>query len=301
MKTVRFLYVRFCVAAWFVAVTAGLAQTPVYQYTRYDPTWTHIGGGVYTMSASAEYYPWEVWERPLEDGKWTTNAVTYTTTGKYYAYADLQEGSFGYDSTWLYVKFVSAGAFIHEVGKSPEAHLLNARYNFYFQATGVATNRFLLNVPDGSAISTGGFSPVGKVYQDANGNVLGSGLTVTYDSSGGAEKNLTDGFEKEILPGELVGRRSGTTVELALRYTGLGLTSSSFNSLPFAYIGLAVSNPSSNNDIFANDEFPFAAGFGVEYDTLIVPEPSAAILFLCGTTGLLVRRRRFGSAPHPPA
>jgi len=64
-------------------------------------------------------------------------------------------------------------------------------------------------------------------------------------------------------------------------------------------IGIAISNPSSAADLFANDEFPFASGNGVEYDTVAlamspvaVPEPGAVSFVLIATILSGIRRSR---------
>jgi hypothetical protein len=276
------------------AAGAALSQTPSYQTSLFDATWTPIGGGAYQVSTSAENYAYEVWERPVEDSKWSISADTITTTGKYYAYGDLQQAGFGLDAIYLYASFTSAGDFIHEVGQSPTFVGLKARYNFYFGVAGDSTKQFLLTIDDGSSVGTGSFGSIGKVYQDANGNVLGSGLTITLDSSGGAEQGLSDGFEAEIATGSMLARRTGTTIELAVPYASLGLNASDFSQLAYAYAGLTTSNPSSPTNLFVNDQFSAAAGSGVEYDTLaLVPEPGSSVLALSGALILFgISRRR---------
>lgn len=250
------------------------------------------------MSTSAENYAYEVWERPVEDSKWSISDGMITTTGKYYAYGDLQQAGFGLDATYLYASFTSVGDFIDEVGQSPTFVGLKARYNFYFGVTGDLTKQFLLTIADGSSVRTSSFGSIGKVYRDANGDALGSGLTITYDSSGGAEQGLSNGFESEIATGSLLARRTGTTIELAVPYASLGLNAADFSMLAYAYAGLATSNPSSNTDLFANDQFSARAGSGVEYDTLaLVPEPGSAVLTLSGALMLFgISRRRTPSA-----
>jgi hypothetical protein len=152
----------------------------------------------------------------VEDSKWSISGGLITTTGKYYAYGDLQQAGFGLDATYLYASLTSVRDFIHEVGQSPGVVGLKARYSFYFGVTSDLTKQFLLTIDDGSAVGTSAFGSIGKIYQDANGNALGSGLTNTYDSSGGAEQALSDGFEAEIAAGSLFARRTGTTIELAV-------------------------------------------------------------------------------------
>ena len=244
------------------------------------------------MSTSAENYALEVWERPVEDSKWSISGSTITTTGKYYAYGDLQQAAYGLDATYLYASITAVGDFIGEVGQSPSTVGLKARYNFYFGLGTDPTDRFLLNIDDGSAVATGSFSSLGKVFQDANGDALGAGLSVTYDSSGGAESG-TNGFESEIAAGQLLSRRTGNTIEMAIPLASLGLTSGDFSQVNFMYAGLATSNPSSPTDIFANDAYSATPGSGVEFDTLsLVPEPGSALTVLAGMVTLLLQRRR---------
>ena len=198
-----------------VGLASACLAAPVYDVTVSDATWTPIGGGVYEASTSSEDYANEIWERSVEDGKVTLSGGIMTTTGKYYAYGDLAEGSFGSDSTYLYARFVTVGDFYQEPGLSPQTQGLKGKYVFYFGLDGDPTQQYVLSIDDGSSVSDSGFASAGKVYQDSNGDVPGSGLNVTYDSSGGAE-SFSNGFDAELSTAVMLARRSGTTLEMEL-------------------------------------------------------------------------------------
>ena len=282
-----------------VGLASACLAAPVYDVTVSDATWTPIGGGVYEVSTSTEDYANEIWERSVEDGKITLSGGTMTTTGKYYAYGDLAEGSFGSDSTYLYARFVTVGDFFQEPGSSPQTQGLKGKYAFYFGIDGDPTQQYALSIDDGSSVSDSGFASAGKVYQDANGDVPGSGLNVTYDSSGGAESS-SNGFDTELSAAVLLARRSGTTLEMELELSSIGLTQADLDDLSYIFLGVGISNPSSAQDLFANDHFPSAFGSGVEYDTLFInPEPGTALLLGLGLLGLAVRRNRFRRSVKP--
>lgn len=272
------------------------AAPPVYQVTALDPTWTRNANGSYSITTPVEDYDMEVWERPLEDGKWSTSGNTITTTGKYYGYGDIKEASYGVDSTNLYVRITAASDELGEIGKPADPVGLKARQYFYFGVGLTSTKRFFLNIDDGSSVSEGStFGQIGKVYRDNDGDAIGAGISVTYDDNN-AEQN-GNGFETEVAPSALLARRNGFSIEMMIALSALGLTSGEFSQVNFAYAGLAVSNPSSNTDVFANDQFRFAAGVGVEYDTVsvmpsVVPEPGSTLCLVVGTATLLLRRRR---------
>ncbi len=282
---------RIAQIAVFLAFAPACLAAPVYDQTYTDDTWTNIGGGVYQVSTAAEDYENEVWERSAEDGKITLSGGTMTTTGKYYAYGDLAEGSFGSDSIYLYGRFVAVGDYFQEPGKSPDVQGLKGKYYLYFGVDGDPTNQFVLIIDDGTAVSDAGFADAGKVYQDANGDVPGSGLNVTYDSSGGGEASLSDGFESEISSANLQAQRSGLTLEMQLELSTIGLIQADLDDLSYMYLAIAISNPSSAQDLFANDEFSAAFGSGIEYDSLHLPEPSTGSLVLVGLVLIGCARR----------
>jgi len=134
--------------------------------------------------------------------------------------------------------------------------------------------------------------------KDDNGNVLGTGLTNTFDSTAGAEAVASDGYEASLVAGQARADTGLNIVEAAVLLSDYGLTLADFsNPLEYAYAGVAVSNPSSPiSDLFANDEFSEAFGSGVEYDTILmgtaIPEPSTFLYFsVTGCAALFYRRR----------
>jgi hypothetical protein len=207
----------------------------------------------------------------------------------------------GVDDDFLYVKFEVIGGFIQESMSGAPKDFgvgLKGHYYYYFDTGSV---RIALNVDDGTAL-TSSFVDSGstKAFIDNNADPLFVPGMSIMDTG---EETQTDGFESELSSGILFARDDGLgpmdtrVVEMALDLQSVGLTRSDFNQLSWSYLGVAVSNPSSaQTNLFANDEFPEAIGFGVEYDTIkgptsLIPEPST--IGLVGITGvLLVARRR---------
>ena len=277
-----------------------VAQTPdnnpAYGSDQADATWTPLGGGVYQVDTSAENYAEELWERSIEDNKWTTSGGVHTTTGKYYAYGDITTTTYTFDDDFLYLSVTTAGDFTDD-GGSISTSGLKGHYYYYF---GRGSERYALNIDDGSSLGSSWDSGYIKLYEDSNVDLLGSGIAVTYDDTGGNEANISDGYENEI-SGTIFARADTAThtVEMALGLAGLGWTEMDFYDAEFSMVGIAVSNPSSVTNLFANDEFPFASGSGVEYDTVAlsispaaVPEPGVASLVLIAAMVSCARRSR---------
>lgn len=275
---------------------AAKGQAPVYFRTFADDVWSPVGGGAFRVAVSSEDYSREIWERSVEDSKWVESGGFRTTTGKYYAYGDLVAAALGHDSDYLYLSFQTVGAFVQQVGEDPVYDALKAQYFMYFGVGNDPAQRYLVNLGNGSSINAGGFMQVGKLYHDRNQDVFGSGLRNTYDSTGGAERNLTDGFEFEVGGAQVYARSNGVdSVEMALRLSSAGLAAADMDKLGFLYFGAATSNPSSNGDLFVNDEFREAPGQGQEYDTLgaiPIPEPSTAMVLALAAAFAACRRTR---------
>ncbi len=267
---------------FIVGQPAFAAIAPIYQVVGNDATWTHTGGGVYTVPTSAEDYANEIWERPVKDNEWTDSGGTRTSNKMYYGYGDLKSGAWGVDSEYLYMKWEVVGAFQHEVGKTQESKLLEGHYYFYAKTAG--SNAFAIEVESGKDLGTSFGSGKVKVYDDPN-NDVGSLSSGTFDNSNVVGQGRTN--------------TSTFVTEVAVSLSDLGLSKSDFvdNALDWAYLGVAVSNPSSiNSDIFANGHYSSAIGSGVEYDTIqmgtVVPIPAAVWLFGSGLLGLFGFSRR---------
>jgi len=286
-------------------IYAAPAPNPTYLHEQEDAFFTHEGNGAYSVDTSAESYVDELWERSFEDNKASVSGSKVTTSGKYYAFGDLWKGGYGFDDNFLYIRFESRGTFMHEAGKSDTSEIgLKGHYYFYFGLENSPTNRFVVNVDDGTSVSDSGFSSIGKVYQDSNGDVGGTSFTETYDSTNKAEGDASDGFEDEISNANVLSRRSNAVLEIAVELGSINLTRTDIEgAYDFAHIGISVSNPSANTDLFANDQFPESWGNGVEYDTMAfqstiesgglpIPEPSSLILLGCGFFTLLSHRKR---------
>lgn len=296
--TIRgFVFLSVVLAAIGIAPMSR-AQSPVYLHTFTDDVWLPVGGGAYHVSVTAEDYANEIWERSVEDDKWVESGGYRTTTGKYYAYGDLSSAALGYDDLYLYLSFSPVGAFVQNVGESPVYEGLKAQYYMYFGVGSDPGKRYLVNLGNGTSANVGGFTQNGKIYHDANQDLFGSGIANTYDSTGGTEKDFTDGFESEIGSAAVFSRSNGVdTIEMALNLAAVGLTRSEVAGLGFLYFGAANSNPSSPGDLFANHEFREAPGQGQEFDTLgaipilPIPEPSTAMLTVTALVLISARRR----------
>ncbi|MCP4375791.1 MAG: hypothetical protein GY794_06410 [bacterium] len=266
------------------------AVTPTYQITADDATWTHQGSGIYTVPTSAEDYDNEVWERPIKDDEWSDSGGTRTSSKMYYAYGDLKSAAWGVGESggkdYLFVRWEVVGAFQHEVGKSKESKLLEAHY--YFYAEPADKKAFVIEVPSGKDLGSDFGDVSGKVNiykEDSEGDVPGTAITTT--GEGG------DSFGTKQVTGE--GRTNTSTfiTEVAVQLSDLGLTLADFSTdVDYAYAGVAVSNPSGpETDLFANDHYSENIGSGVEYDTVMLPEPFTLII-MAGGIPVLMRRRR---------
>jgi len=285
---------------------AAVAIAPAYQDHQQDHTWAHQGNGVYSVAISeAENYAGEVWERPIEDNKYTQSTVNgttfWTTTGKYYAYGDLKEVAYAFDDSYFYLSIQVVGNFMSEPGKSPSIEGLKGQYYYYF---GKGDNRFVLNVSSATGLGSSWSGSGVKMYKDdlSKGDVAyGSGFENNYDNTpGNNEKNFTS-FSQEITNSVGLFARvdvATSTVEFALELASLmsyGFFTEDFFDLDFSIVGVAISNPSSVSNLFTNDNFRQASGQGQEYDTMhlrIIPEPGVGFLLVIASMWMCVWRRR---------
>ena len=284
-----------------IALSSGVfgAIVPVYQITGDDATWTETANqGEYTVPTAAEDYDHEIWERPVEDNQWSDSAGTRTSSGKYYAYIDMKSAAWGIgtsdDEDYIFVKWEVVGAFQHEIGKDAESKLLEGHY--YFYAEPVGKKAFAIETIGKDLIDSDDPSDFGdvagkvKIHEElVEGNIPGTGIPITEEG--------TPSFGNSQVAGQGRADTSAGVVEVAVLLSDLGLTRSDFDvALDYAYTGIAISNPSADSDLFANDHFPELIGSGVEYDTIqmgtLIPEP--ATIFIMATVGvpMLLRRRR---------
>ncbi len=274
------------------------AIVPVYQVTGNDYTWTDAGGGVYTVPTAAEDYANEIWERPVEDDKWSDSGSTRTSSGKYYGYADLARGAWGVGTNsddnkdYLFVKWEVVGDFQWDGSKIEDKELEG---HYYFYAETFDKLGFAIEVPSGKDLGADFGDVSGKVNiykENSDNDVPGNGITVTEEGG--------NSFGDKIVNGDGRTNTSSYVTEVAILLTDLNLALNDFtdNPLDYAYIGVAVSNPSDpNTDLFANDFYGEAIGSGVEYDTLMmgtsVPIPGAIWLFGAGIISMLGFRKKF--------
>ncbi len=264
--------------------------TPAYQYQSSDPTWQNQGSGTYTVSTNAENYKKEIWERPIEDDKWSDSADTRTSTGEYWSYVDLSYGAFGYDDDYAYARWDVVGDY-KDVGGTQSTIGYDARYNVYF---GIGENAYSLNIAGGKGDDLGaefaGNSDIEAYGPVKDSDVLGTGIE---DTGEGISSSLTGWGSETKDDSRIFARRTGSTVEVAVKLDVFKLEASDFDNLEWAYLGTANSNPSSMDNVFANDAFASAIGSGVEYDTLqVVPIPAAAWLFGSAILSLVALQRR---------
>ncbi len=296
----RTVFVAAIAFAFSVSQYAYADIVPVYQQADTDATWTHQGGGVYTVPSSAEDYANEIWERPVQDPDWSDDGTTRTSLKIYYAYGDLKAGAWGIGTSgtvnddtstdYLFVQWEVVGAFQHEVDKDAESKLLEAHYYFYAEPAG--KDAIAIEVPSGKDLGADFGDVAGKVniYEEENGGAPVTAITVTEEGG--------DGFHNAQPKGEGRTNTSTFVTEVAVKLSGYGLTLADFDTdVDYAYIGVAVSNPSgADTDLFANDHFPDAKGSGQEYDTMrmgtLVPEPATMSLLALGGLAILRRRRR---------
>jgi len=199
--------------------------TPIYEPGQADPTWAPIGGGVYQVPTSAEDYNAELWERSIEDDQWTTSGGTHTTTRKYYSYGDIATVTYTFDDDFLYLSVAVVGDFTDD-GGSISSSGLKGHYYYYF---GNGTERYALSIDDGSSHGSGWSSSSIKLYEDGNVDLLGSGIGVTYDDTGGNESDISDGYENEISATIFARADTAThTVEMALGLADLGWSELNF-------------------------------------------------------------------------
>jgi hypothetical protein len=276
------------------------AIIPVYQYSEMDATWTHQGNGVYTVPTAAESYPDEIWERPIEDNKWTENATTRTSTGKYYAFGDLKSAQFGVGTNamdgmdYLFVNWQVVGGFVQDGNSIDSGVGLKGHYYFYFEVPNKTPRAVEVTDATGLANVFGHSNNLGKVKVYTAGqasDVYGTSIQVT-EENGVSFSNGT-----ESVAGDVRADTGTSVVEVAVKLSSLGLVLSDFNTIDWAYAGNAVSNPSSaKTDLFANDEYRYAPGQGQEYDTVgfTIPEPnSIALASIALFAGLIAYSRRF--------
>ena len=307
MNTKRFAFAVLFLSPLSASIFADIV--PYYTTSLSDVTWEETGQntGIYSVASSAENYQDEVWERSIEDGKLTgVGGPTWTTTGKYYGYGDLESAMVGIGTSmgddYLFVKWSVVGGFVADSSGKDFGVGHKGHYYFYFQPEGM--KGFAVEVTDAVALDEDfdDSNNQGKVNRliDHNTDAFGTGISVTLDDDGN-EMNF-DSYEDSQTAGYV--RRRGNMVEAAIKLSDFGLTLADLENakMVYSYAGVAVSNPSSpNSDLFANDHYSESFGSGNEYDTLkfgdgkifqSIPEPGCALLIFSGLAAISIRRKR---------
>ena len=325
MKTTHNLHPTALLAATSLALActhaATVTLTPSYSHFAADYTWEDNGGGIFTVPTDASDYPNEVWERPVESGKWSDSAPTRTleSGGKYFAYNDIESAAFGWDNDYLYARITVVDGSTWDGSSYDTGVGYKGHYYIYFSQSSQGANGWIMELDSGTSLSGSQtnnspldeFNPVSSSYtniptslfHDANGDVGGTGLNNTFDSTGGSEADDSDGFKQEITGNDgkapVYVRRDGDTVHFALKFSDVPDLDGNYlqNMDPDSLLrfGVATSNPSApNGDILANDEFTEAQGGDTTYDTvgLAIPEPASSTLLILALASLSFRRQR---------
>lgn len=295
----------------------GQAPNPtiVYGASQNDFQWlSHptIAGAYYAPVPTLENYSQEVWERPIKDKEYNVSTIAgetvWVTKDLYYGFIDLVSAAYAFDDNFFYLSMQVAGGFSQKPGSSADfGDGLKGQYLYYF---GNDQLRFVLEVDNATGLTTSWATGRADWYRDAGGDsAYGSAISTTYDDNVN-EKNFTS-FTQELAQGHVYARAfaGAGQVEMAVRLSALaaqGWSVDDFYNTTFSIVGAALSNPSSVNDLFVNDNFSHTPGSGVEYDTMwlgiqqtgngngghIIPEPGRMTLLLAAGLMHLWHRRR---------
>jgi hypothetical protein len=227
---------------------------PVYTATfadavTIDNEFTGADGKHYwTIDSGADQYQNDTYERPTVQTFKVVPAAggaQFFATGEYYANLDIVEGRAGFDETFLYVSVRMAGLTRHTSDGAVTTEGLVYQYGFRM-ALEADGGRGLLVVADQPELKNKpntGFAGLGTfIYRDANGDVGGTGRSVTkQDREAEVGGN---GYERVVASD---GRTSNgrqvlwvrinpadpTVVEFALDYQAVGLTEADLRALPY--------------------------------------------------------------------
>ncbi|MCI0704876.1 MAG: hypothetical protein L0241_27775 [Planctomycetia bacterium] len=204
------------------------------------------GKQYWTVDSGADSYQTDMYERPTSQTYEVVQAADGTwqfAASEYFSNLDIVEGRAGFDDTYLYVSIKLAGLTKETSdGKSTDEGLVY-RYGFRL-ALEADGGGGLLVVADQPELKNGTqFGREGTfIYRDTNGDVGGTGLSVTkQDRQAEVDGN---GYERVLASdGRLsngqqvlwvrVSPTDPTVVEFALKYQAVGLTATDLQNLPY--------------------------------------------------------------------
>jgi hypothetical protein len=267
----RLLNVAIFLIAFTMSLTALAQDPPIYLFDSDDPTWVENGAGTsFSVTPISENYANELWERPTEADKTSNVGGSKVTTGKYYAYSDLQYGAWGYGNVggtdYLFIKWDVVGGYDKEPGKAADTGV-GYKGHYYFYAKLPGKKGFLIEITDASKFSSS--------YGDDDN------LKVWLEETEDDATDTTEGYKSSSDPSSSEGRQNGTVMEVAIAFSDIpGYTLADFTggTAEYAHVGAAVSNPSAASDVHANANFPNDHNNGVEYDTILMDNPIASSL-----------------------
>ena len=339
------------IAAWLSGQVASAAPVAPVSFVTMNDAVTgdapnfflnHEGKRRWVVDAGADSYQNDFYERPtteqfIYESILGSPATMIYGAKEYIEYIDIKQGKAGFDSQYLYISIKMFGRDDETDGTQPTDSVtkgLVERYGFRIGGSlddPQSRGGYLMTAdnPETKSGPNTVFAPIGTFgWHDTNFDVGGTGISVTKEDR--EEEVQGNGYETVVIGDGMI--KSGvhenevalytrldpndptqTTVEFALDYGLLGLTTAQVANLGYLEFEAIKGGPKDRATYVWNDEYnkteagsPYHGSgdlseFGTqgleniyELDTLrvgTIPEPSAAVAFLAIGAGAISRRR----------
>jgi hypothetical protein len=225
----RYLSVFACLTTAPLA----LGQSPAYFNHFTDVTiktsrFFHSGAHHWSVPQGADHYASDQYERPTNQSYKYFGGI-FSTEGNYYGNLDIEKGSFGYDSTYIYVQIKMVDTMFHERSGTSKNEGLIYDYRFRLNLGPSGAGGYLFTTDQPGTKGTG-FRPEKNFgYRDSNSDAdrKGNGYETRFISDGKLVSNGKAVFFTRVNPSD------PSILEFALDYVSMGMNPAIISNIVF--------------------------------------------------------------------